>query len=195
MTQRAVSKLPSPGFGFLVSSYGVLAAFLAWGFATPQLDRATRIIQRMRESGFAGLRPTELETLSTALRRHPGLADALAERSPVGFIEPTSDGYSSLAVSHVLVRPVPGTALRIIVSCRGESGAFPLTLSFLGEGIAHTVRCDRPGQADFLLPQGQPHVPALLSVTLTTAAAASASRLDAQIAVDGQPDAPGTALP
>lgn len=191
MSQRTAWQWPSLGFAILVSSYGLLAAFLAWGFATPELDRTWRVLQRLREADFVGLEPDEVETLSAALRRHPALSEALAERSPVGWIEPSLDGYTSSPVSHVLVRPTPGASLRIDVTCRGDSSAFPVTVELQGEGLDRTLRFDQPGQTDFLLPPGKPAVPTVATVRLTAARGASKPQLPVQISVGGQALGPG----
>jgi hypothetical protein len=195
MSTRLAPKWPSPGFGILVASYALLVGFLAWGFATPELDRVWRTVQRMREPGFTLLRPSELQTLSDALRRHPTLALALAQRSPVGFIEPSPDGCTSAPVSHLLVQPAPGSPLRIEASARGASARFPLTVALRGEGIARTLRFDAPAHTDLVLPPDEPPVPTLVTVTVTAARAPTAPSSPVRLCIEGQALPPGKAAP
>jgi hypothetical protein len=186
MNRRFARRWPSLGFGVLVASYGLLAAFLAWGFSTPELDRVWRILQPTGESGFTRLGPSQLQTLSAALRRHPKLAGALTERSPVGFVEPSPGGCTRMPVSHLVLQPAPGQSLRIDVVSRGDSGAFPLTVSLGGAGVARALHFDAPGRQDFVLPRGRPQAPALLTLTLFAAHAPTAPQRSVQVCIDGQ---------
>jgi hypothetical protein len=195
MTARFIRQWPSLGFGMLVASYGLLAAFLAWGFTTPELDRAWRVIQHTREPDFAGLRASELQTLSAALRRHPGLARALAERSPAGFVEPSPDGCSCLPVSHLVLQPTPGQSLRVQLASRGDRAAFPLTVRLRGADLDRTLRFDAPAQMDFVLAPNQPPAPALLTVTRHTAGDPTALRCPVRVCIDAQSLVAGKAAP
>jgi hypothetical protein len=195
MSTRPAWQWPSLGFAILVTSYGLLAAFLSWGFATPELDRVWRILQRMPEPDFTALRPSELSTLSAALQRHPGLAAALAARSPVGFVEPSPDGCTRTSVSHLLIQPTRGTSLRIGVSSQGDANAFPLTVALRGPGIDRTLRFAGPAQTAFVLAPGQPPVPTLVTLTCATPSAATAPRRPVRVCIDGQALASGKASP
>ncbi|MBN1611337.1 MAG: hypothetical protein JW940_32185 [Polyangiaceae bacterium] len=194
MSRRLAWQWPSFGFGILVASYGLLAAVLTWGFTTPELDRAWRVIQRTREPDFTGLRRSELQTLSAALQRHPGLAGALAQRSPVGFLEPSPDDCTAMPLSHLLVQPAPADSLRIDVAAHGDSSAFPLTVSLRGGGIDRTLRFEHPVQSSFVLSPGHPRVPILLTVTLATADA-TPPRRSVRVCIAGQAFASGEASP
>ena len=184
---------PSAGFWLIVGSYTLLGTFLAWGFSEPRLDKAQRVLDRMQEPGFAGLDSDEISTLKSTLSRHPEFANTLIGRSPVGHVEPTQSGWTSLRTSHLLIRPSASGPIRITTACRGDPEVYPVSVVFNAPGLDKRVRFERPGKQTFDLPSGFPT--ALLWVTLAVAEKSPSEPGSApvQIDVDGDVVEPNSA--
>jgi len=65
---------PSPGFLFLVICAVGAILFLAWGFSTPDLDRAWWGITRIEAGEASELTPEEADALGRLRERYPELA-------------------------------------------------------------------------------------------------------------------------
>jgi len=125
------NRLPRLSFGFLLlaSSYGLLASFLAWGYTQPDLESGWYILQKMQRDNFTGLAPSDVQTLNRLLHKYPQFARALIGRSPVGFVEPTDDGWMSLPEAHAVVQASPSVPLKVLVDCRAPKSAYPVRVA------------------------------------------------------------------
>jgi hypothetical protein len=124
-------RLPRLSFGFLLlaSSYGILVSFLIWGYTQPDLESGWYILQKMQRDNFTGLAPSDVQTLNRLLRKYPQFARALIGRSPVGFVEPTDDGWMSLPEAHAVVQSSPSVPLNVLVDCRAPKSAYPVRVA------------------------------------------------------------------
>ena len=124
-------RLPRLSFGFLLlaTSYGLLVAFLAWGYAQPDLESGWYILQKMQRDNFTGLAPSDVQTLNRLLHKYPQFARALIGHSPVGFVEPTDDGWMSLPEAHAVVQASPSVPLKVLVDCRAPKSAYPVRVA------------------------------------------------------------------
>jgi len=130
---RGPSTIPlrPPSFGFLLlaTSYGLLASFLTWGYAQPDLESGWYILQKMQRDNFTGLAPSDVQTLNRLLHKYPQFARALIGRSPLGFVEPTDDGWMSLLEAHAVVQASPSVPLKVLVDCRAPKSAYPVSVA------------------------------------------------------------------
>jgi hypothetical protein len=154
--KRTRRSWPSAGFVFMLASYGCFLAFFVWGARTPELDRAWHVLEGMKRDDFAGLAPTEARLLSTVLRRHPGFAQALIGRAPVGWVEPTESGWMALRRPHVVIQAKPARPLHISVECRAPRTAYPVTVTFVAPELHQVLRYERDGPQSFDLSAGHP---------------------------------------
>ena len=124
-------RIPRPSFGFLVLviSYGILVSFLAWGYTQPDLESGWYILQKMQRDDFTSLAPSDVQTLNQLLHKYPQFARALIGRSPLGFVEPSDDGWMSLPEAHAVVQASPSVPLKVLVDCRAPRSAYPVSVA------------------------------------------------------------------
>jgi hypothetical protein len=142
-------RIPRPSFGFLLlaTSYALLVSFLAWGYTRPELERGWYILQNMQRDSFTGLAVSEVQTLKQLLQKYPQFARALIGRSPVGFVEPTDDGWLSLPEAHAVVQASsPGAALKVLVDCRAPQSAYPVSVTLEMSGLREVLDFTEDGQ-------------------------------------------------
>jgi hypothetical protein len=193
--KRTLVRWPTLGFFLMVASYGLLIAVLAWGFSQPELDRAWHILEGMKRDNYGGLTRAEAETLSTLLVRHPGFAQALVGRAPVGWVEPTEDGWTALRSAHLVIQANPVDQLRVAAECRAPKAAYPVTVAFRADGLKQELRYEQDGRQTFDLPAGQPAQALWVEVTIDSArpGATGAAPAELRITADkasGQKAAP-----
>lgn len=86
-------KLPSLGFVAIVLVHCAAAAFLAWGFTTPRLDRVWRLHHELKIGDATKLKDDDKAVLEDALRDYPTLAKALISRGDIGVVSANRDGW------------------------------------------------------------------------------------------------------
>jgi hypothetical protein len=135
-------RLPGAGFVLLIASWGGLAAFVAWGFREPDLDRAWRALQAA-DRGAAEVDAEDAEALDRSFARHPEIAFDRLGDSAVKFLGRTQGGWSRAPAAHVIVAPVPAQGLEIAVEARCLAGG-PATvrLAWTTGGCVVTVAED-----------------------------------------------------
>lgn len=138
--KRGLRVLPSFGCMLVVAGYALLLAFLAWGYTRPELDRAWYILQHMQREGFAGLTQAESQVLEHLLKKHPQFSYALLGKNPIGFVEPTEDGWIALPHSHLAIQASPNLPLRVIVECRAPQGAYPINIVLETDGLQRKLQ-------------------------------------------------------
>lgn len=143
-----LNRLLRPSFGFLlfVGSNCLLIAFLAWGYTRPDLERGWYILQKMHRADFEGLSVSEVQTLERLLRKHPQFSSALIGRNPLGFVEPTDDGWMSLPLAHIVVQSSPSTPLKVRVDCRAAKRAYPVTVTLEVSGSQEVLKFASDGE-------------------------------------------------
>lgn len=163
---------PSSGFVLLLVSYTLLSCFFAWGYSQPDLERAWYILQRLQRDGFTGLTTSEASMLGALVRREPRLAHALIGRSPLGLVEPASDGWVSLSPSHLLIQAIPPAGLRIVVECRAAPGAYPLSITLETQDVRERLEFSEPGAKTVDWSSKLPALPAWVDLTVVSRSAA-----------------------
>lgn len=143
---RTIVRRPSVGFVFLVSAHLLLISMLAWGYTTPELDRVWLIQQRMHRDNFDGLLTLDAQAIRTALHDYPGLPRAFNGRAPLGFVEPTEDGWVKVHQPHLIVSGDNRGPVSVVVDCRAPQLAFPVTVWFDYEGHREMLRFLGNGQ-------------------------------------------------
>jgi hypothetical protein len=93
--RRTAGLRPSWGFVFLVSSHLLLISMLAWGYTKPELELVWLVLQRMQRDNFNGLSVPDARTIETSLKHYPELSRVFTGHAPIGFVEPTQDGWVS----------------------------------------------------------------------------------------------------
>jgi len=119
---------------------------LAWGYATPELDGVWLIQQAMHRDNFDGLSASDVQTIRTALRHYPGLSRAFIGRAPLGFVEPTEDGWVKLRLPHLVTDGNAHGTVPVVVDCRAPQLAFPVAILFDYEGRRQSLRFLENGQ-------------------------------------------------
>lgn len=128
--KRKLSARPSFGFLLLAVSYTVLVSFLAWGYQRPELERGWYVLQHMQRDNFIGLAASDVHTLKQLLQKYPQFVRALIGRSPVGFVEPTNDGWMSLPEAHAVAQAATSVPLQVRIDCRAPKSAYPVSVTF-----------------------------------------------------------------
>jgi len=135
--------LPGGGFVLLVASWGGLAAFLAWGLASPDLDRAWWILARA-DRGAVDLSEADAAVLARCIERHPELAlDRLGGKRRKHLAR-TAGGWSAAPVSYFLALDGPEAGLPVTLEARGAR-AWPLTVEVRVGGAACRVEFAEAG--------------------------------------------------
>jgi len=183
---------PSAGFMLLFISYSLLIATFAWGFATPELERVWALIQSMQRSQFTELAPKQVQTLKTALGHYPTLSRAFIGRAPVGFIEPTRDGWVSIPKSHVITSTQVRRALSLDVECQAPASAFPVSVMFERAAVRQSLRFDRAGKQRLVLQVSDPASPEIISVITSSGANRENQAIELRLAVQGPPEPMGS---
>lgn len=161
---------PSVGFVFVALSYTLLAATLAWGFSTPELDRVWRIMQSMQRLDFVEITSKDVQILKTALQHYPALPRAFIGRAPIGFVEPTRAGWMTHSRSHVITSAQPQHKLALNVECRAPANAFPVNVVFERDGVRQEIQFSTSGRQHVDLPLASPTKPEWIPVTIKSSA-------------------------
>lgn len=95
---------PSLGFVLAVSSYLLLGAFFAWGWATPELATVQAVYERLY-SGAQALDAPTVQQLAGSLRRHPEIARAWLDQQPWRVVTPVRNGVLQTPSALILRDP------------------------------------------------------------------------------------------
>lgn len=142
--------LPGGGFLLLVTSWGGLAAFLAWGLAPPDLDRAWWILARA-DQGATELSADDAALLARCIERHPDLAlDRLGDK-PAKHLARTPGGWSTAPASHFLAPRGTRPGLRVAVEARGAA-RWPLVVDVEAGGARCRLEYPEAGTQECAVP-------------------------------------------
>jgi len=150
--------LPGGGFLLLVGSCVALAAFVAWGLAEPELDRAWWILQES-DLGLTEVGPHDARRLDRTISRHPEIAlDRLGD-ARVKFLARTPGGWSAAASSYLVVGPPGEDGLHLKIECRC-AGRYPAEfLLEVGDETRRLVFEEDGAQSIEIRPEAAPHGP------------------------------------
>ena len=127
---------PGAGFVLLVVVTAMVSAFFVWGFTEPDLDRVWFLKQRTEQHKIV-LDDEELAFLDGMMRQHRVMADDVLDGTGAQLIEPSVEGWTPAALTHLLVAPV-GEGLELDVECRGAA-LHPVTVTFRASRMEETL--------------------------------------------------------
>jgi hypothetical protein len=135
------SRILRPSFGFLMLalSYALLVSFLAWGYQRPDLERGWYVLQNMQRDNFSGLAASDVRTLRQLLQKYPQFVRALIGRSPVGFVEPTDDGWMALPKAHAVAQAATSMPFKVLVECRAPTSVYPVSVTLEMSGAREVL--------------------------------------------------------
>ncbi|MBI3180439.1 MAG: hypothetical protein HYZ27_12305, partial [Deltaproteobacteria bacterium] len=108
--------VPGPGFVVMALGTALSLAVLAFGLATPRLDRVWRMEAELRLGKRAPLSDEELKLFQDALCAHPRLADALVDEADAALISSHRHGLVESGYAYVVrkaKRPKVGVVVAI----------------------------------------------------------------------------------
>jgi len=146
------TKLPSLGFVLVVLVHVGLAAFLAWGFVQPPLDRVWELSHALKIGKLSRLTPRDHGLLQAALERHPGLTESLLSEGKIGIVSAHSRGWLETATATVLVSTEAQAPCSMQVDARLPESAFPLTVEVAGTGWQKHLALAKAGRLDLAFP-------------------------------------------
>jgi len=158
---------PSAGFVLLIFSYSLLAVTLAWGFSTPELERIWALTQSMQRREFVGLTLKDVQLLKTALSHYPTLSRAFIGRAPLGFVEPTRDGWTSTPSPHIIANVPSAGPVNLQIECQSPPNSFPVTVIFERERERRELRFDENSRKDMEFHFSSPAKPELIPVMIS----------------------------
>ncbi len=109
---------PGAGFVLLVATAVGAVAFVAWGAATPPLDRVARL-EREVALGRGPLTAGERRVIEEAFCRHPEIAADWVDGAPRGLVSAHRDGWIEADHAYVVDRR-PEQASAIVVEVAGR---------------------------------------------------------------------------
>ena len=130
----------------LTASHLLLVSVLAWGYSQPELDRAWVILQEMHSDGFTSLSAKDVQLLQKSLKRNPNFARAILGHDSVRFVEPTRDGWTARPSANIVIKSKSGTPRFLVVECRAQLGAYPVTVNFESDSFRQSLRYTENGQ-------------------------------------------------
>ncbi len=159
---------PGAGFILLVAVTALVSAFFAWGFAEPALDRVWFLKQRA-EQHMIELDDEQLSFLDRMMREHRVLADDVLDGTGAQLIEPTVEGWTAAALTHLVVAPVGKDGLEVEVECR-SAALHPVTVTFSARRLEKRLTFDDDEKLSFVIEPGMttagPGEPFLVRVTV-----------------------------
>lgn len=138
---------PSAGFFAIAIAYTTLVVLIAWGWQTPQLEKAFDILNKGDLDDNAEYSPKEIRILEQAWSRHPGFSRALLGKGSAKFVEPTQPGgWLSRASAHLAVKSEAEQPTRFALEARGDAGDFPIRVKLFGKGLERQVELLSPNE-------------------------------------------------
>jgi hypothetical protein len=193
--RRTAGLRPSLGFVFLVSSHLLLISMLAWGYTEPELDKVWLTLQRMQRDNFDGLSALDAQTIRTSLHDYPGLTRVFIGRAPLGFVEPTQDGWVKLHQAHLITDGTIHGMVPLAIECRAPHSVFPVTVSFDYEGHHEICRFLDSGLQRLELQLDSTPQPAWVQVSIKPEHAASSQPLASEVRIKTPSEPVQTAVP
>lgn len=135
----AKDNLPSAGFAAIATSYTLLAALLIWGWQTPRLDKAFRLLNTRELDANVEFSTDDIQVLQKVWDTHAGFSRALLGKAAARFVEPTESGWISRPKAHLAVRPETEQLTLLTLEARGKPDDFPLKVRLFGRGLERQV--------------------------------------------------------
>lgn len=127
---------PGGGFLLLIAVGALVVAFAVWGFRTPPLERAWRLLEQV-DHGYV-LSADEVAFMDEALRAYPGITEDILDDAAVDLLEPDVEGFSLAPATHLLLAPIGATGRTFELTCRGAA-RYPVTVSLNAPKLHKTL--------------------------------------------------------
>ncbi len=131
---------PGAGFVFLAATLASALTFLAWGAATPSLDRVARLELELELGRRGPLKNGERRVIEEAFCRHPEIAADWLDGRTRGLVSAHRDGWIEADSAYVVDRR-PDQPLSIVVEAIGR-GDVEVSIA---AGDARRSNTARPG--------------------------------------------------
>jgi hypothetical protein len=153
------------GFCLIVLTYSLTLAFFAWALTTPPLDRLWELHHQLKTGSAYALTRADRQLASSALERHPGLAEALLSAGQIGIISAQRDGWVDTPEVTILRTPRATLTQRILLEVQTPPQHLPFRATLAGSGWQRAVEVQARGTLALELP-APGAVPELLSLKL-----------------------------
>lgn len=158
-------RLPSVGFLAVVTTYAFAAAFFAWGFTTPDLDRVWFLHHELKTGEVYDIKKRDKKMLLRAMARHKELARALLPSGEIGIISENSEGWIATPIVTILRTPESRTTRNIRFDIRTSKALLPYTIKIQGTAFSRKLEVKRQGYYDVQL-RDVPLKPEIITVRL-----------------------------
>lgn len=143
--------MPSAGFITMCTVYAALAAFFAWGMATPDLDRVWTLHHELKSGRIGAPSDLDREVLIRSMARHPELAGALLSEGDIGLISSNMEGWIASSEATV-VRTKRANAGALQLEIASPDTLLPLTVEIEGQGFREEKQLATRGLHQVALP-------------------------------------------
>jgi hypothetical protein len=167
---------PSGGFMLLCLTYAGLVGLLAWGFATPDLDRVWTLYHELRIGRRPPLSHNDWQLLRRTVEEQPDLARALIDDRRVGLLSAHRGGW--LIGSRAVLLRRPGASPSIDLDVQLRPAELPVTAEIEGRGWKREQELTRKGRFTVVLPS-TPERPELIRLRLRGATLAQSREVAA----------------
>ncbi len=134
---------PSVGFVGVCLSYALVAAFVLWGFSTPDLDRVWTLHHLLKTGQQWELDRGDRELLGRAMARHPELGRDLIDRAEIGIISAHDEQWIATPTV-TIVRTAESERFRVIkVDVQTPQDLLPIAIIAKGKGWRHEQLVER----------------------------------------------------
>lgn len=145
-------RAPSVGFVLVCAVYSCTAAFLAWGFQTPALDRIWTLDHELKIGKIWNLSDQDLEVLRSGLREYPGLAEALLSDTQIGIVSAHRERWVETPEVTVVRTADSGAFKFLELDVQTPKEHLPLRVTIRGESWKHKLSLDESGPVYVPLP-------------------------------------------
>jgi len=157
-------RLPSSGFVAVCATYLVAAAFLAWGFSTPPLERVWTLHHELKIGKLGAPNGSDRKLVQAALHRHADLAHALLPEGEIGLVSAHNDGW--IATPEATIVRTPAARDRVLkLDVETPRDLLPFTVDVRGDGWRKSANVTQHGSYELDLPAAHPG-PELILVRL-----------------------------
>jgi hypothetical protein len=135
------------------SAYAATAAFLAWGFQTPSLDRIWTLDHELKIGRTWNLTDEDLAILRNALRDYPGLAEALLNDTQIGIVSAHRERWVETPEVTVIRTKEAGQYAFVELDVQTPRDHLPLNVTVKGETWKHKLSVAEHGPVFVPLPK------------------------------------------
>lgn len=161
----SAGRWPSRGFVAVCAAYLLVAAFFAWGFSTPDLDRVWTLHHELKIGRLSKLRAADRVLLEECMARHPRLARELLNGDEIGIISAHGDGWLATPTATVLRTAQAQEYRSLALEVQTPRDLLPFRIVVKGNGWEKQQEVDQQGQFEIDLPP-VPETPEVIEVRM-----------------------------